>query len=158
MNKRDEKIEYCEFDSWIIFIYICDGNEVKVALFTNGKSWFPYTTESEISAKMINEHVEKELGITQNECFKDRFIGGWVDVNYQENTESNWAGSYIRLKDKRFLNPSHHKFKSFKWFTKSEVLKLLKEKQFIVAFNQIFRKDTFWECLDTEKIFNNQNL
>lgn len=149
MNKRDEKIVNCDFDYWIIFIYISDNNVTRIALFENDGKWFPYVTDDAMSFDAVTEKIEKELGITSDDCFKSRYISSSTDVNYKESPELNAWASYIRLKDKVFLNPSVEKYKHFSWFTKEEARKKLEEKPLQVAFQRVFTEDTFWESLDT---------
>lgn len=148
MNQRDKKVRTCDFDYWVIFIYVNEDNISKVALFENKGRCFPYFTDESMSFDAVREKIEKELGITANDCFKGRYVSASRDVNYKENIELNVWASFIRVKDKKFLNPSVKKYKYFNWFTKEESVKKLKEKIFCVAFENIFTEDIFWESLE----------
>ena len=75
----------------------------EIALFENESNWFPYHIDQAISFGMAREKIQKDLHIKENECFKDRYLSSWLDVNSKENTELNAVGSYIRLTNKKFL-------------------------------------------------------
>lgn len=150
MKERDRKIKACEFDYWIIFIYIHVGGTTKIALFDKNSEWIPYTTQSSLSWEAVRDAITNDLGINERDCYKDRYVGTTFDVNLPTDDELNAWASVIRLKDASHLNPKKAEFKNFKWVTKKEAESMLTNKIYKKAFEIVFSKDSFWESLETE--------
>lgn len=148
-KKASKKIADCEFDYWMIFVYVCNNNRPEIALFNCGPYWttyYSYSNEQGFSG--IRNLVKSELGVTKDDSYNGRFISWGHDLTFPWDRSTVVWTSVIRLKDKKVINPTVSRFSKFDWFSKEEAFKKLKGTKFEYGFRNEFKKDSFWECLD----------
>ena len=149
-KKASKKIIDCEFDYWIVLIYVCIDKNPEIALFKCGPFWTSYhsnTTENGFEG--IRKLISEELGISKEDCYPGRFIDGAKDLIFPWDRSTVVWTSVVRLKDKALLKPTSSRFSEFKWFSKEDVLNKLDGNKFSYAFLNEFSRDTFWECLES---------
>lgn len=137
---------------WFVFIYKCFNNNPRIFLLSRHSRFSPVALKGikPREFEMAKSQFVRMTGITEEDCFPNRFFESSHSFSCQKGAEKLVvSATSIRLLGEVSLENMSDKLKG-EWFSKEEVLeKLQYDKKYFRAFKNEFRKDTFWEGLDT---------